>query len=228
MFPHTLSFPIGWAIAYTCSTWFIYHLSCIKCYYHILAFPKRKQACFVLLFLSSFQPVLYPCRCILMYPTAQAASMLKHKLIGNKLFGGLFFLPGVAWKYLQGLPVPKQWFGSHILLILCESCFCFAWQQLAEQAWNTEPAFYFTPELECKWTWTIFKGNHSSVINKKVIMVASDTAGKHLQTLGTGNSLMRAKLYQTAHGLWGLKALASGVSMTSGLAWKLLLFRKYW
>lgn len=59
-------------------------------------------------------------------------------------------------------------------------------------------------------------------------MAASDTAGKHLQTLGTGNSLMRAKLYQTAHSSWGLKALAGGVSMTSGLAWKHAVFRKYW
>lgn len=165
-----------------------------------------------------------------MYPTAQAASVLKHKLLGNKWFGGLSFSPGIAWKYLwqQRLPVPKQWLGSQS----CSSCVRAAlvlhgnnWQsRLGTLSLRSASP----PELEWKWTSTIFKGNHSSVINNKVIMVVSDTAGKHLQTLGTGNSLMRAKLYQTAHSSWGLKALASGVSMTSGLAWKPLLFRKYW
>lgn len=60
------------------------------------------------------------------------------------------------------------------------------------------------------------------------IMATSDAAGIHLQTLGTGSSLMRAKLYQTAHGSWGLQALAGGVSVTSGLAWKHIVFRQYW
>lgn len=206
----------------------MYHLSCMKRCNHILAFPNRKQTCFLLCSWVVSSQCYVPVECILMYPTAQAASMLKHKLIGNKQFGGLFFSPGVAWKYLcKGCQCPS----NDLVPTSCSSCVRaahFAWQQLAEQAGNTELPCASPPELECKWTWTIFKGNHSSVINNKVIMVASDTAGKHLQTLGTGNSLMRAKLYQTAQGLWGLKAFASGVSMTSGLAWKPLLFRKYW
>lgn len=163
------------------------------------------------------------------YPTAQAASMVKHKLIANKLFGGLFFSPGIAWKYLRkGCQCPN----SDLVPTSCSSyvraAFVLHGNNCHSRLGTLSLHCASPPELECKWTWIIFKGNHSSVINNKVIMVASDTAGKHLQTLGTGNSLMRAKLYQTAHGLWGLKALASGVSMTSGLAWKLLLFRKYW